>query len=41
MTMINDSKKCPTDGPLKDALEGQMQIEPKFTKTSSMKAPLK
>lgn len=36
--MINSTNKCPTDGPLKEALEGQMQIEPKFTSTKSMKA---
>lgn len=35
---INGTSKTPTDGPLKSSLEGQMQIEPEMTSTSSMKA---
>ena len=35
---INGTDKCPTDGPLKESLDGQMQIEPVFTSTSSMRA---
>lgn len=37
---INASDKTPTDGPLKESLEGQMQIEPVMTSTASMKAKL-
>ena len=36
--MKNSTSATPTDGPLKSSLEGQMQIEPKFTSTKSMKA---
>jgi hypothetical protein len=39
--MKNATSQTPTDGPLKDSLTGQMQIEPKMTKTSSMKASSK
>ena len=36
--MLNKTDKAPQDGPLKESLEGQMQIEPVMTSTSSMKA---
>jgi hypothetical protein len=39
--MKNSTNQTPTDGPLKEALEGQMQIEPKMTNTKSMKASQK
>jgi hypothetical protein len=39
--MKNSTTATPTDGPLKDSLSGQMQIEPKMSKTSSMKAGTK
>ena len=39
--MINSTSKTPTEGPLKEALEGQMQIEPVMTSTKSMKASQK
>ena len=39
--MKNSTTKTPTDGPLKEALEGQMQIEPKMTATKSMRASSK
>jgi hypothetical protein len=38
---INSTSPAPTDGPLKEALEGQTYVEPKFTSTKSMKGSLK